>query len=167
MFIKNRIALVMLSAVALTGAAHAEWKIQLPDGSSGYNFGNLIISGLNTVTHQTVYSDQNGFGFVSGEGLVLGGGQWPDPLGGTFVYGNNKEIEFRAKVPNGTYQVWLCAGKLLRADLQNRHYLLKLNGTVLCDETLFISRIVVWFDGGGRPQRGPGSRINPGTRERP
>ncbi len=133
---KNFIAaLVLVAGLAGSGAAHAEWKMSLPEGGAGFNFGNLIIPGLNTVTSQTVFNEKNGFGFTSGEGLVQGGGQWPDPLSGTFVYGNNKEIEFHAKVPNGTYLVWLCAGKLIRADLQSRHYLLKLNGTALCDET--------------------------------
>ncbi len=43
-------------------------------------------------------------------------------------------LEFRARVPNGDYFVWLCAGPVIRTQYAARHFLLRANDEVLFDE---------------------------------
>jgi len=126
-------ALVASLVMSSQGSAE-EWNLKVPEGGVGFNFGPAAIQGLTNVSQQTVYNDQNGYGFVSSDGLSQHGGAWPDALSGRYVTGA-KAAEFRAKVPNGEYLVWLCAGKMIRANLKDRHFLLKLNDKVLCDDT--------------------------------
>ena len=129
----NAALAAVLCVVAQVGAA--EWNLKLPEGGVGYNFGNTI-PGLTGVTKAAVYSDPAGYGFVSSEGLTESSGTRPDSVGGKYVLAS-APAEFRAKVPNGDYWVWLCAGKLIKAELKeqkDRHFLLKLNDKVLYDD---------------------------------
>lgn len=131
-------AILIVAAVlaASTGTFAQTWKFTLPEGTLAFNFGNLVIPELKNVMSKTTYSDEQGYGWVSTEGLSLGGGKWPDPLTGTYVGTlSSKEFQFRAKVPDGDYLVWLSAGKVIRPDLKERRFLLKLNDKVLFDET--------------------------------
>ena len=43
-------------------------------------------------------------------------------------------LEFRARVPNGDYLVWLCAGPVIRKEYAARHFLLRANDEVLFDD---------------------------------
>ena len=126
----------MLLAAACASSARGQWKIDMPDGGVGVKFGNLIIPPLQNVQTTSVYSDQSGAGFVATENLVRAGGQWPDPLTGSYV-GNlsGKPCQFKVKVPNGDWLVWLAAGRIIRADLKGRRYLLKINAQTVVDET--------------------------------
>jgi hypothetical protein len=116
--------------------AQAAWQIDLPEGGVGFKFGNLVIPPLKNVLAATAYSDQTGFGLVAPQGVSHAGGQWPDPLTGSYI-GNltGKPYQFKAKIPNGEYLVWLAAGRIIRADAKDRHFLLKLNDKLLVDET--------------------------------
>ena len=44
-------------------------------------------------------------------------------------------MTFRARVPDGDYLVWLCAGPVIRKEYADRHYLLRVNDEILFDET--------------------------------
>ena len=132
----------MWAALVLVPAAYAgEWNCDLPEGGVGFKFGPTNVAGLTNVTAKSVFGDQ-GPGFVSTEGLLQGGGAWPDALSGSYMTGvqpgaygrKTKDLEFRARVPNGKYVVWLCGGKVIDGLLKERHYLLKINDVVLCDE---------------------------------
>ena len=127
-----------MSALGLgcASSSRAEWKIDLPEGGVGFNFGNLVVPPLKNVFGTSAYSDQAGFGFVAARGLSHAGGQWPDPLTGTYV-GNltGKPYRFKARIADGEYLVWLATGKMVRADAQSRRFLLELNDRVLVDET--------------------------------
>ncbi len=127
-----------MSALGLGCASslRAEWKIDLPEGGVGFNFGNLVVPPLKNVFGTSAYSDQAGFGFVAARGLSHAGGQWPNPLTGTYV-GNltGKPYRFKARIADGEYLVWLATGKMVRADAQSRRFLLELNDRVLVDET--------------------------------
>jgi len=139
--VPRSLAAALVLAVASVASAQA-WKITLPEGALGFNFGNLIIPDLKNVMSKTVYTDEQGYGFVSVQGLSIGGGRWPDPLTGTYVGTlSGKPYEFRAKVPNGEYLVWISAGKIIRGDLKEHRFLLKLNDTVLCDETPTVEQL--------------------------
>lgn len=122
--------------VVLSAAAQAAMKVELPEGAIGFHFGKFIVEDLKTIPVTQGYSDENGAGFVDVAGLQRAGGEWPDVLTGEYA-GNlsGKEFTFKAKVPNGDYLVWLAAGKIIRTDLKERRYLLKLCDKSLCDET--------------------------------
>src|SRR5262249_879277 len=88
--------------------------------------------GFKTVSPQT--ASQSDFGFVEPKGLTHGGQGWPDALSGTFVLAVEGEpLEFRAKVPDGQYKLWLCAGPIYRAQAKDRHFLLRVNEATLAD----------------------------------
>ncbi len=126
----------MLLAVACASSARGQWKIDVPEGGVGLKFGNYIVRPLRNIQATSVYSDQSGAGFVAREGLSQAGGPWPDPLTGSFVGSlTGKPYRFKVKVPNGDWLVWLAAGKIIRADLKSRRYLLKINDQVVVDET--------------------------------
>ena len=128
---RSYLAMAAMLALAAPGGA-AEWNLKLPEGSVGYNFGNAI-PGLTGVSKSAIYSDQSGYGFVSSDGLTESSGTRPDSISGKYVLAS-APAEFRAKVPNGDYWVWLCAGKMIRAEQKDRRFLLKLNDKVLFDD---------------------------------
>jgi hypothetical protein len=129
--------LAVLSLVAVAGSAAAQrWQFELPEGARAFNFGNLVIRPFENVMSRTQFSDERGFGWTDVEGLSVAGGQWPDPLTGTYVGSlAGKPITFRAKVANGEYRVWLAAGPIIRPDLKERRFQLRLNDAVLFDDT--------------------------------
>ena len=112
------------------------WRLSYPAGTIGFNFGSGAVPGLRKVSHTDVFSNARGFGFVNVAGLRQGGGTWPDPVGGTYVASlAPNPCTFKVKIPDGDYDVWLCAGKIIRPELCGRRYLLKINETALIDET--------------------------------
>ena len=131
-----RIVLLACAVTAWGATAGAAWQVTIPEGGVGFKFGQTVIDGLKNVSPGAAYSDETGAGFVAAEGLSAAGGQWPDALSGTYV-GNlsGKPYEFQAKVANGDYAVWVCAGPIIRAEMKDRHFLLKVNDKVITDET--------------------------------
>ena len=135
---KNRMAVTVCATwvsilLAAVGALAADWNIGLPADGTGFKFGKEEIPELKNVTSQSLFKDQAGFGFMSVSGISQNDASWPDALSGGFL-SSDKELEFRAKVPNGRYLVWMCAGKIIRADIKERRYLLKINDATVCDE---------------------------------
>jgi hypothetical protein len=115
-------------------AAKPKLKVPLPPGALAFKFGSAgsDAPGFKTVSPQTAF--QSDFGFVEPKGLTHGGEGWPDALSGTFVLGaEGKPVEFRAKVPDGEYKLWLCAGPIYRAQAKDRHFLLRANDATLAD----------------------------------
>ena len=126
----------VLLAAACASSVRGQWKIDVPEGGAGLKFGNLIVRPLRNVQARSVYSEQSGAGFVAAEGISQAGGAWPDPLTGSFVGSlAGKPYRFKVNVPNGDWLVWLAAGKIIRADLKNHRYLLKINDQTIVDET--------------------------------
>lgn len=118
-------------------AAKPRMKVLLPEGAIAFDFGSpgAAVPGFEAVGEGSAYSDQKGCGFVSTEGLKEQGEGWPDLLTGTFVYSPGGDVmRFQARVPNGEYLVWLSAGKVIRPDMKEPRYLLKLNDAAICDE---------------------------------
>lgn len=118
-------------------AAKPPFRVDLPRNAVAFDFGSpgAVVPGFVAVGAQSVYSDKQKFGFVQTKGLTQGGEGWPDRLTGTFVLGEDgQKVEFKAALPNGDYDVWLAAGKIMRPDLQNRNFLLQINNEVLCKE---------------------------------
>jgi hypothetical protein len=131
-----RFALLLGALLICRTQVEAAWQLDLPEGGVGFKFGNLVVPPLKNVLATTAYSDERGFGLLATGSVSHAGGPWPDPLTGTYV-GNltGKPYRFKASVPNGDYLVWLAAGKIIRGDAKDRHFLLTLNDKVIWDET--------------------------------
>jgi hypothetical protein len=116
-------------------AAKPKLAVPLPAGAPAYKFGGSA-PGFTSVPPWTVYTDAKGLGFEDKKGFLDPGGEgWPDGLSGTFqIAKEGKPIDFRARVPNGEYHVWLCAGPIYRTQPEDRRFLLRVNGVNLVDE---------------------------------
>lgn len=126
-------AVAVVLAMPLTVLA-GDWKDVLPAGATGYVFGGGSVDGFQSIQAKTAFDDK-GAGFAEIEGISAGGGKWPDGLTGAYVHrADGKEFQFKAKLPNGEYLVWLCAGKVIKPD-GPRHFLLQAGETKLLDET--------------------------------
>ena len=126
------VAAVFVAAASVLTGESAQWELGLPKGAFAYNFGAGAIAGFTNVTPLTRCVQESRYGFVGPATLSSGGSDWPDPLSGTYVSGQPGDVcEFRAKVPNGEYLVWVCAGKIIRPG----RFLLKLNGKPVIDAT--------------------------------
>lgn len=119
----------------------------LPKNAIAFHFGGgRPFPNFKTVRESTVYEEAAGFGFVATpeelDASISNGGnsrQWPFGLVGNYLSTNprmEKELTFRAKAPNGDYNVWLLGGRLIRPDIRKPRYLLKVNETVVFDEDL-------------------------------
>ena len=118
-------------------AAKPKMRVALPAGATGFDFGggSSGVAGFRAVPPDTAFTPERGYGFASTQGLVKGGEGWPDALAGTFVAAPpGRPIEFRARVPDGRYLVWIAAGKIIRPDLPDRRFRLRVGDAVLCDE---------------------------------
>ena len=133
--LRIRTAAIVCLLLSALPAHSAEWDLKLPDGAAGFSFGPGAIPGLTAVTKQIIYNEQTGYGFSAESSALTGGGRkWPDVLSGQTVASEPK-AEFQAKLPNGEYWVWLCAGKQIVANPRNRQFLLKINDKTLFDDT--------------------------------
>ena len=125
-------ALVLCSA-AVSLAADTQWKSLMPEGTTAFVFGPTTLDGFTTVAPDATFNGD--FGFASTDGLAAGGGNWPDPLTGGFVMQRQgKEYEFKARLPNGDYRVWICAGKVLNP-ANPRRFLLAAGNVTALDQT--------------------------------
>jgi hypothetical protein len=118
-------------------AAKPKMRVTLPNGAIAFDFGSpgATVSGFQAVPANREYSPTARFGFVAPKGLLQGGEGWPDLLTGTYVRpAPGGTLQFQAQIPNGTYHVWLAAGKILHPDLKERRFLLRLNEESLCQE---------------------------------
>jgi hypothetical protein len=136
---KKMLGVAMVCGILLVplGRGLAAWQFTVPERAIGFKFGGGDFPGLKSVPAGATFGGEQSFGFVNKDGLAQGGdGSWPDPLSGSFLrIQGGKPCEFRAQVPNGEYLVWLCAGRIIRADLNKKPYVLKLNELTLWDET--------------------------------
>lgn len=120
-------------------AAKPKMQAPLPKNAIAFDFGSAgaVVPGFKAVTAKSKYSDEAGFGFSAGKGLAEGGQGWPDLLTGTFVYAGFKNaeepleggavMEFKAKVPDGKYMMWLSAGPIMLPAAAGTEYLLSVN----------------------------------------
>ncbi len=118
-------------------AAKPKLRVPLPDSAIAFDFGSpgAVVPRFHAVSAQTRFATTPGFGFVATDGLQQAGAGWPDRLTGTFVMAaDGRPIQFHAKVPNGDYDVWLSAGRIIRPDLKHRRFELQLNEHELCRE---------------------------------
>jgi hypothetical protein len=121
---------MVLASAAIAGGEG--WELTVPKEARAFKFGNSDLNGFVLVTPETRFDEQAAQGFVNIASLRGGGGQLPDPLTGTYVADqSDKPCEFRAKVPNGDYLVWLCSGKIVKPG----RFLLKVNEQTLFDQT--------------------------------
>jgi hypothetical protein len=126
-----------LLGLALVGALNSHGAtLTLPDGAIGFKFGRLVVEPLQSVTMQSQFGSAGDAGFVDTSGLVAGGGSWPDTLCGSYVLQSaSKPFVFKAKVADGAYRALLGAGPVIKPDLPERRFLLKINDRTLTDET--------------------------------
>jgi len=118
-------------------AAKPPFRIELPKNAVAFDFGSpgAVVAGFTPVAADTAFAARQTYGFTQTKGLSQAGEGWPDRLTGTFVMGGDgQQLEFKASLANGEYDVWLAAGKILRPDLQKRNFRLQLNDQSLCDE---------------------------------
>ncbi len=138
--LKDRDAVLWIDNIRLMqeDAAKPNLTVPLPKGAFAYKFGGpgAKAPGFTTVTPETAYAGAANAGFVAPKNLTTGGEGWPDGLSGTFVLPpEDGQLTFQARVPDGDYLVWLCAGPVIRKEYADRHYLLRVNDEVLFDET--------------------------------
>jgi hypothetical protein len=137
--LKDRDAVLWIDNLRLLqeDAAKPKLAVPLPAGAIAFNFGTAgsTAPGFQTIAPQTRFDEKTGVGFLSKE-QTAGGEGWPDLLAGTFVIApEGKPLEFRASVPDGDYRLWLCAGPVLRAQPNDRRFLLRVNDAVIEDAT--------------------------------
>ncbi|MGA2035362.1 MAG: hypothetical protein ABSG68_24200 [Thermoguttaceae bacterium] len=104
-------------------------SVQLPDGAQAFCFGNAS----DTPGFAMIRASSKGF---SRKGdLIDYGKRWPDPLTGTGVYSpSGKPYTFETRVPDGRYLVWIAAGPIIRDDIKDPRFLLKLGDQTLYDD---------------------------------
>ncbi|HTL53059.1 MAG TPA: hypothetical protein VL860_10820, partial [Planctomycetota bacterium] len=114
-------------------AAKPKLKVDLPAGAMAFDFGapGVICPGFQGVSTKTMAGGDGKFGLVDAKDVSEGGEGWPDLLTGTFLIG--PKIVFQTKLPNGSYKVWVNAGKILDGTAR-ASYSLQINDVVLCDE---------------------------------
>ena len=138
--LKDRDAVMWIDNIRLMqeDAAKPKLTVPLPAGAIAYKFGGAGVKapGFTTVDAGHGLSRVGrGAGFVDPRKLSAGGEGWPDGLSGTFVLPpEDGRLEFRARVPNGDYLVWLCSGPVIRKECADRHFLLRVNDEVLFDD---------------------------------
>jgi len=137
--LKDRDAVMWIDNVRLMqeDAAKPKLTVPLPAGAVAYKFGGAGVKapGFTTIAPDAAFPGSAGAGFVDPKKLSAGGEGWPDGLAGTFVLPPaDGGLEFRARVPNGDYLVWLCAGPVIRKEYAARHFLLRANDEVLFDD---------------------------------
>ena len=118
-------------------AAKPKLTVPLPAGALAYKFGGAgaKASGFTVVAPDTIFPGPANCGFVEPKKLKAGGAGWPDGLSGTFVLPpEDGRLEFRARVPDGEYFVWLCGGPVIRKEFAGRHYFLRAGGETLFDD---------------------------------
>jgi hypothetical protein len=108
--------------------------LKLPTDTIAFCFGKAKkIPGFITVGAPQSDGDN---GFVQKGDLKDCGMRWPDPLSGTGVYSpSGKQFTFESKVPDGEYRVWLAASPVIKTEINNPHFLLKVNGTTIVDDS--------------------------------
>ncbi|GAH40541.1 unnamed protein product, partial [marine sediment metagenome] len=120
-------------------AAKPKLTVALPKAAAAaFNFGSpgSTIDGFTTVSPQQRFTEETGFGFAQEDGLEARGKGWPDLLAGTFVLGaRNAPFEFKARIPNGEYHVWLCAGAVLDVNNPTPKFLLRLGSKMLLEDS--------------------------------
>ena len=137
--LKDRDAVMWIDNIRLMqeDAAKPKLAVPLPAGAIAYKFGGAGVKapGFTTVAPDAAFPGSAGAGFVDPRKLSAGGEGWPDGLAGTFVLPPAAgRLEFRARVPNGDYLVWLCSGPVIRKEYAARRFLLRANDEVLFDD---------------------------------
>jgi len=109
-------------------------KVKLPEGAQAFNFGAAPdMEGFPVLRAAAVFDGAKGF--TSKNDLKDCGKRWPDPLAGTGVYSpSGRPYTFEAAMADGDYRVWLIAGPVIRTDIQNPKYLLKVGDTVVFED---------------------------------
>ncbi|MGD0094610.1 MAG: hypothetical protein ABSE73_32265, partial [Planctomycetota bacterium] len=118
-------------------AAGAKMAVKLPAGARAFDFGppGFLVAGFTAAPAAASYAEDKGFGFSGGAKLVDCGKSWPDPLTGNGVYApEGVAFAFDVQLADGEYDVWLSAGPVVREDMKDPHYLLRIGETVLLDE---------------------------------
>lgn len=119
------------------GALESNMKIDMPASARAFDFGEdtKTVDGFTEANLLDIYGNGKEFGFYKPEGLRSFGGNWPDPLSGDCVGGGFKdeewqqsEFDFRVRVENGKYLVYLNAGYY---PIPNIHADLEVNGQMI------------------------------------
>jgi hypothetical protein len=108
--------------------------VKLPDGTKAFNFGAAPdMPGFPVVRATAAFDGARGFS--SRGDLKECGKRWPDPLAGNGVYSpSGHPYTFETALPDGDYLVWLIAGPVIRTDIPNPKYLLKVGDKVLFED---------------------------------
>lgn len=109
----------------------------LPEGSVAYKFGNAFYcpEGWTSIALQDALPGRpRRAPNVIGTGVAETGAQWPDSLTGNGLYCPQGNFSFSAEVPDGTYRVWLSAGRVLHQNTLNLPFQLRIGDETLLDE---------------------------------
>lgn len=133
---------MMLDNIRLldVGDMVAPLRCKLPGGWTGFDFGAVsaraAVEGMVAVNAWTIFTNGAGYGFVFPGHQADGGSSWPDSLAGTFIASKGPhESVFNARLSNGTYSAWILGGRIIRSDLEERRFLLRLNDRMVIDES--------------------------------
>lgn len=111
--------------------------VPLPAGAIAFHFGGHNFPGMKRVTSGTEYSDEAGFGFVKPHDLSNTGNYgWPTTFHQALVFpeASGVDFEFKVKVPPGAYFAHLTYSSLIRPDMTDIRYQLKLNDWTIMDD---------------------------------
>ena len=112
-------------------------EVVLPDGALAFHFGGHKFPNMKPVTSGTQYSDKSGYGFINPHDMSNTGNYgWPTTFHQALVYPEKSgvDFEFKAKVTPGKYWAHLTYNPVIRPDMTDIRYQLKLNEWAIMDD---------------------------------
>lgn len=112
-------------------------EVALPDGAIAFHFGGHKFANMRSVTSGTQYSDQSGYGFIQPHDMSNTGNYgWPTTFHQALVYPEKSgvDFQFKAKVAPGKYWAHLTYNPMIRPDMTDTRYQLKLNDWTIMDD---------------------------------
>jgi hypothetical protein len=115
-------------------ALGGKMKVDVPAGTTAFVFGHRGTNLPGFFTAENAGEDARGF--TLGGNIENCGKHWPDPLTGDGVYDpKGGVIRFEKTLPDGDYFVWLASGMVLKSEIKQPHYLLKIGSETIVDES--------------------------------
>ena len=108
-------------------------KVDLPAGATAFLFGHRAANLPGFAVAEKSGADARGFTLTGN--LENCGKHWPDPLTGDGIFDPaGGTITFEKTLPDGDYYVWLAAGMVIKSEIKNPHYLLKIGDETIVDD---------------------------------
>ncbi len=115
-------------------ALGGKMKVDVPAGATAFLFGHRAAALPGFTVAEKAGDDARGFALKGN--LENCGKHWPDPLTGEGVFDPaGGPITFEKTMPDGEYHVWLSAGMVIKSEVKNPHFLLKIGDQTIVDES--------------------------------